>query len=356
MPFHRNMRMQMCEVRRLCVSQNDPFVLGGKVRTTRHFHNAFVAFALLATTTIASAQWVIGRYAGEFLALGAGARALAMGDASVAVPAASTAGYYNPSALATLDKRSVEFMHSSQFDNLYTYDYLSFARPMAGGYGGGLTVLYTRVGDIPRTVLADPTRPLDDNNRVLVANTFGDHELAIMASAGRRASAWRVGGNAKLLYKTVAGRSAYGLGFDVAAGRTLGKHIEAGAIIRDLTTSVLAWSTGRTESIIPSFVVGGAWTTTLPSLSARVTVAADAEGHFESRGSAEQVDAGPLSLQPHIGLEYLIADVVALRGGVSGSELTAGAGLRLAWLNVGAAFQKNADLGLIQRVSVGALW
>jgi hypothetical protein len=349
--------MQTCEVCRLRVSRNDPLVSGGKVRTTRHFRTAIAAIALLAMTAAASAQWVIGRYAGEFLALGAGARALAMGNASVAAPTASTAGYYNPSALAMLDKRSVEFMHASQFDNLYTYDYLSFARPLAGGYGGGLTVLYTRVGDIPRTVLADPSRPLDDNNRVLVANTFGDHELAVIASAGRRcASAWRVGGNAKLLYKTVAGRSAYGLGFDVAAGRTLGKHLEAGAMIRDVTTSVLAWSTGRTESIIPSFIVGGAWTTTLPSLSARVTVAADAEGHFESRGSAEQVDAGPLSLQPHIGLEYLIADVVALRGGVAGKELTAGAGLRLAWLNVGAAFQKNADLGLMQRVSVSALW
>ena len=327
------------------------------MRTTRYFRFAFVAILLLALTTVASAQWVIGRYAGEFLALGAGARALAMGNAAVAAPTASTAGYYNPSALATIGTRSVEFMHSAQFDNLYTYDYLSFARPMAGGYGGGITVLYTRVSDIPRTVLADPSRPLDDNNRVLVANMFGDHELAFMASAGRRfASAWRVGGNAKLLYKTVAGQSAYGLGFDVAAGRTFGKHVEAGAIVRDVTTSVLAWSTGRTESILPSFVVGGAWTTSMPSLSARVTVAADAESHFESRGSAEQVDAGLLSLVPHIGLEYLIANVVALRGGVSGQELTAGAGLRLAWLNVGAAFQKNADLGLMQRVSIGALW
>ena len=85
-------------------------------------------------------------------------------------------------------------------------------------------------------------------------------------------------------------------------------------------------------------------------------MAADLESHFESRGEAETVEAGLLSVEPHCGLEYLIANTVALRGGFSGKTFTAGAGLRLAWLDVNAAFQNHSDLGLTHRVSIGIVW
>lgn len=320
--------------------------------------NIVVAVILLSwPCSDASAQFVIGRYAGEFLSLGAGARALAMGGASVADPTPSTAGYYNPSALTGMERRHVEFMHASQFDNLYTYDYLSFAQPMENGQAGGLTVLYTRVGDIPMTKLADPSTGLSDNNRVLVEKETGDHELALMASAARQVRAgWRVGANAKLLFKTVAGESAYGLGFDVGVGRSLGKRIEVGLAAHDLTTSILAWSTGRTEAILPSFVLGGAWSAPVSSLNADLTVAADLDAHLESRGEAETVKAGALSAEPRLGLEYLIAKTVALRGGLNGDTPTFGAGLNFAWIHVNAAFQNHEDLGFTHRVSLGVVW
>jgi hypothetical protein len=305
----------------------------------------------------AHGQLVIGRYAGEFLSLGAGARALAMGGASVAAPTPSTASYYNPSALAGWSKHCVEFMHASQFDNLYSYDYLSYASALRNGYAGSLTALYTRVGDIPVTKLADPGQPLSDENRVLLDHKTGDHELAVVAGAGRRfESGWRVGANAKVLFKTVAGHSAEGLGVDVGVGRTVAKGLDVGLMARDLTTSILAWSTGRTEAILPSLTLGGAWQLDLTSLNARISVAADLEGHFESRGEAETVHAGPLSVQPHAGVEYLISNTVALRGGYNGDALTAGAGIRFAWMNVNAAFQNHSDLGFTHRVSVGINW
>jgi hypothetical protein len=310
-----------------------------------------------AVSTPASAQFVIGRYAGEFLSLGAGARALAMGGASVAAPTAATASYYNPSALADIDKHFVEFMHASQFDNLYSYDYLSYASALHNGYAGSITALYTRVGDIPVTKLADPSQPLSDENRVLLDHKTGDHELAVMAGVGRTfASGWRAGANAKLLFKTVAGESAEGLGVDLGLGRTIGKGLDVGLMARDLTTSILAWSTGRTEAVLPSLTVGGAWTTDLSSLNARVSVTADLEGHFESRGEAETVHAGPLSVAPRAGVEYLISNTVALRGGYTGDAFTAGAGIRFAWMNVNAAFQDHSDLGFTHRVSVGITW
>lgn len=316
-----------------------------------------LAVAATWLSSAANAQFVVGRYAGEFLSLGAGARALAMGGAQVAAPTAATAAYYNPSALAGLSKSHAEFMHASQFDNLFTYDYLSYARPLQNGNAGALTVLYARVGGIPRTRLADPNAPLSDNNRVIVKGETGDHELAFTAALGRNVGrGWKAGANAKLLFKSLAGASAFGLGFDVAAGRTLGRNFSAGIAARDITTSVLAWSTGRTEAILPSLVLGGAWVADLRALNAKLTIAADLDGHFETRGAAEQVDAGPLSVEPRFGAEYLIAHTVALRGGFNGDDVTAGAGLNLAWMTVNAAFQDHADLGFTHRVSVGVVW
>ncbi len=329
--------------------------------TQRALRVALTLLAVVITCKGAAAQFVIGRYAGEFLALGAGARALAMGNAATAAPGPWAASYYNPSALAGLERRHAEFMHASQFDNLYTYDYLSFSKPIEGGMAGSLTALYTRVSDIPLTKLADPAQPLSDDNRVLIDRKTGDHELALLGGIGRTVGhGWRTGANAKLLYKSVARETAYGLGFDVGVGRTLAKGLEAGLLARDLTTSILAWSTGRTEAILPSVSLGGAWTRDLPALNAQATLAADLEGHFESRGEAEALSAGALSAAPHIGLEYLIANTVALRGGLNGgadkNDITAGAGLRLAWMNVNAAFQNHADLGFTHRVSLGVVW
>ena len=307
--------------------------------------------------SVHAGEFVVGRYSGEFLSLGAGARALAMGGASVANPTPASAGYYNPAGLAGFNGSEIEFMHASQFENLYTYDYLSYARQMSNGLTGGITALYTRVGDIPMTRLLHPNEPISDSNPVEKYKETSDNELALMASVGKQCqNGWKIGGSAKLLHKSVADESAYGLGFDVGVARNVTRRLMVGAAARDLTTSVLAWSTGRTEAILPSVVVGGAWGAGISALNARVTVTADLNGHFESRGDAEQVSAGPLSVDPHAGLEYEIANTVALRGGIAGDTPTFGAGLTLAMVRVNAAFQTHEDLGLSNRVSVAVNW
>ncbi|NUO18604.1 hypothetical protein HUU59_04075 [bacterium] len=313
-----------------------------------------ITLLILCVGQNAHAQWVIGRYAGEFMSLGAGARALAMGGASIASPLMSTAGYYNPAALATLEKRSAEFMHASQFDNLFTYDFASYATPMRSGVSGAISVLYARVGDIPLTKLSDPSRPLSDDNRVEVSGETGDHEFAVLASGGRElGNGWNCGASAKLLTKSLASETALGLGFDLAVQRRIGSHAEFGAIVKDLTTSTITWSTGRTESILPNVGVGGSWSAPLQAMNADITVVGDAEVRFETRGEAELIAAGPVSIEPRLGLEYLISKAVAIRAGVKGERFTAGAGLQFGSLAVHAALEDHEDLGLTHRASLG---
>ncbi len=303
-----------------------------------------------------SAQFVIGRYAGEFLSLGAGGRALAMGGAAVASPMPASAVYYNPASLAGLKSHSAEFMHASQFDNAFTYDYLSFVKPSGDRSGLGFTAVYSRVTDIPLTRLSDPSRPISDNNRVEIRKQSGDHEIALMAGIGRFMSAWKTGATAKLLMKSVADESAFGLGLDVGVARELNSRASVALVVRDVSTSMLAWSTGRTEAILPSIVLGGAYRLDLTAANASIAIAPELETHFESRGEAELISAGPASIQPRLGIEYEIAKTVALRGGANGEDITYGAGLTFSSLNIAAAFQNHSDLGFTHRISAGYSW
>ena len=95
------------------------------------------------------------KYAGEFLSVGAGARALGMGGAFVAVADDGTAAYWSPGGLSSLERREVDFMHSQQFDNLVKTNFISYVHPTSNWGTFGISWLRLGVEDIPRTGYID---------------------------------------------------------------------------------------------------------------------------------------------------------------------------------------------------------
>ena len=74
--------------------------------------SAFLLTTLIFLSSSLNAQTVIAKYAGEFMALGVGGRALGMGGAFVAVANDVTSGYYNPAGLANLNyPQAVSYTH-----------------------------------------------------------------------------------------------------------------------------------------------------------------------------------------------------------------------------------------------------
>ena len=69
------------------------------------------------------------RYAGEFLNVGAGARALGMGGAFVAVADDGTTAYWSPGGLPALTSKEISFMYCQQFKNLVKTNYISYVHP-----------------------------------------------------------------------------------------------------------------------------------------------------------------------------------------------------------------------------------
>jgi len=67
-------------------------------------------------------------YSNEFLAIGVGARGLAMSSAQVAVTNDVTSGYWNPAGLTQIE-HDYEFslMHASYFAGIANFDYAAFS-------------------------------------------------------------------------------------------------------------------------------------------------------------------------------------------------------------------------------------
>ncbi|NIR52382.1 hypothetical protein GWO43_27470, partial [candidate division KSB1 bacterium] len=88
-----------------------------------------------------------GGFAGAFLRVGLGARALAMGNAQVANPENGYGGFYNPAGLPHLQKLTFAISYSSMsLDRRFNYVGLATPVKPFGGLSAGW--IYSGVGNI----------------------------------------------------------------------------------------------------------------------------------------------------------------------------------------------------------------
>jgi len=103
-------------------------------------------FIVLTTVLSLSAQTEFGKYAGEFLSLGVGGRALGMGGAFVAVAEDVTSGYWNPAGLAKMDYPQISLMHEEHFGSLVNYNYGAVAIPYGTDMSLGISAIRLSIG------------------------------------------------------------------------------------------------------------------------------------------------------------------------------------------------------------------
>ena len=282
-------------------------------------------------------------YAGEFLAVGAGARALALGNAYVALADDATAGYWNSAGLAVRPGSQAHFMHAERFEGMVDQDFvaLAFAGPWFDGMA--LSVLRLGVDDIRFTTLQDPGSPIGPNNRPLVAATVSSNDYAIYLSGARRLGDRLCAGlSVKTLYRAVDRFSAYGLGLDVGLRYELRPGLVLGANLRDLTTTPIVWDTDTTDRILPSACLGMAYVRPVAGGRATATLAARAGGDAEDAGGAEPV---------HAGIEFARGKV-ALRAGLDESRQAYGLGVQAhPKLRVDVAYLQHDELDSTYLVS-----
>ncbi len=332
-----------------------------------HISNTFfilgrsiILFVLIVGSSFA--QGTGNKYAGEFLAIGVGGRPLGMGGAFVSLVNDVSAGYWNPGALSMINYPQFALMHDERFGNLVNYDYGSVAIPWGPNVSFGVSVIRLGVDDVPNTQNA----LIDLNNNGYFDNgdrldygkitLFNAADWAFIATYSKRQSEkFSYGVNLKVISRSIDYGSAWGIGFDIGAVYSISPKFRVGANLQDVTTTLLAWNTGRKELITPTAKMGGSYDITFLK-TGRITPAVDFDVRFENRKFASLAHLGPVSFDMHAGLEYGFKDLFAIRVGYNDvKQLTLGAGVKLPKLNIDYSFAKfdsNDQLGNTHRISV----
>ena len=319
------------------------------------------------------------KYAGEFLKIPMGARAIGMGGAFTAVCDDASAAWWNPAGMVFLPYREVMIQHAEQFGSLENHDVLTGVFPLGGEKGHqaalGVSLVRVAVDDIPITprpgslrpgidfldygIDNDPTTPdygqgdgiWEPGERLLLTadNLYmasSSQMVGTISYAKHHGTRWTFGGNLKFarqsLPDTIPGEhvTSFGAGLDAGVIYMPTDAITIGAMMRDLTTTYLAWSNGTRETVIPSLTTGSGFNF-YPAEHHAMTWGVDIAWGFENRALDSQVHVGSVTLDFRTGLEYWYRNTLALRTGVNGKDLTFGAGLRYKQLGFDYAASLN---------------
>jgi hypothetical protein len=316
-------------------------------------NNIFSLMILSIAVAATAGDFKVGKYANEsLLSFGVGGRAVGLGGAYCALARDVSAIYWNPAGLAHLEFPQAMLMHAQLYSGIANYNFGGFALPMGPTRTLGFGIIRVGVDDIPVTKLRNPADTLSATNRPFVERTISDAEYAFYLSyAIKRSERFSYGANVKVLHKGIGDNSAWGLGFDLAMMYNPTGNLFVGANFNDVTSTILAWDTGRREIIVPALKIGATYPLTLPFFGGFMSPAIDLELRFEGRDYAAQVAVGPVSADTHLGWEYQFKDLLAVRLGSDAGQFAAGAGIRLPKLQIDYAFLRHEDLDNTHRIS-----
>jgi hypothetical protein len=309
-----------------------------------------ILFLLLSVVEIFP-QTTIGKYGGEFLAIGVGARSSGMGGAQVAVVNDVTAAYWNPAALARIDYPQFSLMHEEHFGDLVNYNYAAVALPFGKDMSLGVSFVRLSIDGIPDTRNAgidENGDPIDYTGSLYPGwrldyskiTQFSNTDLAFYFTfAKRQSDNFYWGANVKLIKRNLAEYDALGIGFDVGAWYAYNDNLFFGANLMDVTTTLVAWDTGKNDLISPTLKIGSGYNFEISKFTIVPTV--DFDVRFENRQYASTFNIGPVSFDPKAGIEINYAGLFSIRAGYTDiQQFTVGAGIKLPKLYIDYSFAR----------------
>ncbi len=316
---------------------------------------------LCVASTVAAQGISFAKYSNDFLSIGVGGRALGMGSAYTAVANDVTAGYWNPAGLTGVKFPEIMVMHDQRYSDIVSYNYGAVALPLTKTETVALSAIVLSVSGIPNTLNAlinyDGTGVLDPSNRLDYTKItfFSATDVAVIGSYARQLTDnFSYGANVKFIRRSIGSTYGTGIGFDVGALYKPFRNFRLGANLQNVTTTVVAWTTGTTELTTPTLATGAAYD--LPIGPVSVVPALDLLFNVDNLGSGATVHLGPLSADVNTGIEVDYKNVIAIRAGYTDvKQFTIGAGIRLPKLEIDYSFARFAygdALGDTHRISL----
>lgn len=291
-----------------------------------------IAFLSLAVLTGLTSTAQSRKYSNEFLAIGVGARALGMSNATVATIDDVTAGYWNPAGLTGLKSNlQISLMHSEYFAGIAKYDYGALAKQIDDKSALAISFIRFGVDDIPNTTELIDANGQIDYNRI---TTFSAADYAFILSYAKKMSieGLSIGANAKVVRRKVGDfAGAWGFGLDAGVKYQTEKW-KLGLMARDITTTFNSWSynlsdetkyvfeqTGNElpqnglELTLPKLILGAARMVNYKKFTAQAELNLDAS--FDGKRNV-LLRGNPVSVDPHLGVEIGYSNLLFVRGGI----------------------------------------
>ena len=291
----------------------------------------------LLGTALASPAWAGGNggtTAVPFLTMGAGARALAMGEAATASANDATALYWNPGALMGVEGQSATFMHAASIENS-SYDYAAFARHR-GSSAWGASLQYFSAGSIDQT-----------DNTGEKSGSMTPNDVALTGGYARSFNGFGAGASLKYIQSTLVNTArAMAVDGGVLTPRFFSDRMRAGLSLTNLGTKI---KYDQESSPLPM-----TWRCGL-----------EAYPHKGWTGDLEAVAPKGENMHLALGGEYRLSFAqemnISVRGGYNTRSSSGGkaeglsAGMGFGWrgLAVDYAFVSHGDLDPSQVISVG---
>lgn len=295
------------------------------------------------------------KYAGEFMAIDVSPRSQAMGSAFIALANDVSAAYHNPAGLVQIQSTQAAFMHTWQFEELVSYDYIGFTRPLSNDKAFAISLTRLGIDDIQDSRAAGIGSGSDLRIDYSKIKNFNAADYVLYLSLGKMQSskfAW--GLNFKLVRRTLAESDATGLGFDGGVLLNMSDKWRIGGVVRNITSTLVAWDTGEKELVRPLILMGTSYKLMLPALNSYFIPNVDFIVRTESYPQIESGFNNSGTFAGAMGGEFAFREALFLRGGVDELQrLTFGVGVKIPHLNIDYAFTSfDQELGNSHRVGL----
>lgn len=326
---------------------------------------------LILLTAFAIVSLSAGRYAGDFMMIGSGVRALGMGGAFSALADDGSAIYWNASGISGIKKREVSAMHAFLYGGLASYDNVSYVQPLPNGVSIGVNLTRLTVSDIPHfseSYLIGTNVDQRINNSAyhlpgIPDGKFGSADDLYQFAFAKQFSydanmGWlffeipfdfHLGGNVKFVKRKLWKNYGTGAGFDLSFKvstdmavvfdqEELGK-LDFGMNFQDVAGTKIAWDTtnNMTDEVLFNTKLGLAVRQPIPPLKSELKLAYDYDYVFD--GSS------------HYGIEWDYADKGSLRAGYYEKNISFGASINIYDVYLDYALVTN-PVGLTNRLGM----
>ena len=327
-------------------------------KSVSKFYLIFIGILIISFDLVWAEGWRFRKYAGEFLEIGVAARAEALGGSYTALANDVTAAYYNPAGLRDVKTAQASFMHTQQMLASVNYDFIAFAKPQSENRIFSLSLIRLGIDHINDSREAqvffenDPENWRIDWAKVKSFNA-ADY-IFIISVAQKMKQGWWLGGNIKLIRRSLAEHSGNGLGVDIAVQKSLFDKFRFGANLKNTTTTLIAWDTGEKELVKPALFIGGAGKIPIASIKSNLRPVMDIILRSEGIQKSAQLNFGTLSLDFTGGIEYDYRGVLFVRAGVDQiSRMALGTGIQIPHIRIDYAYTHyDTEIGNSHRIGL----